>query len=112
MNASMAKALAGDGITVNAMSPGTIHSEALDTLFRDVAAERGLAQRDAPWEEIECAVLPLFAQVPVGRVGRLDEIADAIAFLASPLAGYVAGTNLRIDGGLSPVLQALPALQE
>ena len=53
---------------------------------------------------IERAVLPLFAQVPVGRMGKLDEIADAIAFLASPLAGYITGINLRIDGGLSPSL--------
>jgi len=104
MTASMAKAVAADGITVNAVSPGTIHSAALDTRFRDVAAERGLAGRDAPWAEIERAVLPLFAQVPLGRVGRLDEIADAIAFLASPNAGYITGINLRIDGGLSPGL--------
>jgi len=46
----------------------------------------------------------MFAQVPAGRVGRLDEISDAIAFLASPLAGYITGVNLRIDGGLSPSL--------
>ena len=50
------------------------------------------------------AVLPMFAQVPVGRVGRLDEIADAVAFLASPIAGYITGVNLRIDGGLLPSL--------
>jgi len=104
MTASMAKALAADGITVNAVSPGTIHSSTLDARFREVAAERNLANKDAPWEEIERAVLPMFAQVPVGRVGRLDEIADAIAFLASPLAGYITGTNLRIDGGVSPNL--------
>jgi 3-oxoacyl-[acyl-carrier protein] reductase len=54
--------------------------------------------------KIERAVLPMFAQVLVGRVGRLDEIADAVAFLASPLAGYITGTNLRIDGGVSPNL--------
>ena len=104
MTASMAKALAADGITVNAVSPGTIRSSTLDARFREVAAERNLANKDAPWEEIERAVLPMFAQVPVGRVGRLDEIADAVAFLASPLAGYITGTNLRIDGGVSPNL--------
>ena len=96
--------MATDGVTVNAVSPGTIHSSALDSRFREVAVERGAADKDAPWEVIERAVLPLFAQVPVGRVGRLDEIADAIAFLASPLAGYITGMNLRIDGGLSPSL--------
>jgi NAD(P)-dependent dehydrogenase (short-subunit alcohol dehydrogenase family) len=46
----------------------------------------------------------MFAQVPVGRVGQLDEIAAAVAFLASPIAGYITGINLRVDGGLSPVL--------
>lgn len=63
-----------------------------------------MAAKDAPWDVIERAVLPIFAQVPVGRVGRLDEIANAIAFLASPLAGYITGMDLRIDGGLSPSL--------
>jgi 3-oxoacyl-[acyl-carrier protein] reductase len=103
MTASLAKAVAADGITVNAVSPGTIHSAALDQRFREVAAERGLA-KDAAWETIERAVLPAFAQVPLGRVGRLEEIADAVAFLASPVASYITGINLRIDGGLSPGL--------
>ncbi|OZI20490.1 3-oxoacyl-ACP reductase [Bordetella genomosp. 9] len=104
MTASMAKAVAADGVTVNAISPGTIHSSTLDARFREVAEERGLCSKDAPWEEIERHVLPLFAQVPVGRVGQLEEIAAAVAFLASPVAGYITGTNLRVDGGLSPVL--------
>jgi 3-oxoacyl-[acyl-carrier protein] reductase len=104
MTVSMAKAVASDGVTVNAVSPGTIRSSTLDIRFREVAAERGLANEDTPWEEIERAVLPIFAQVPVGRVGRLEEIADAVAFLASPAAGYITGINLRIDGGMSPGL--------
>ncbi len=83
---------------------GTIHCATLDTRFREAAAHRGLAGKNATWEDIERAVLPLFAQVPVGRVGSLDEIADAVAFLASPRAGYITGANLRIDGGLSPGL--------
>lgn len=104
MTVSMAKAVASDGVTVNAVSPSTIRSATLETRFREVAAERGLCSHEAVWEDVEHVVLPLFAQVPVGRVGRLDEVAAAVAFLASPIAGYITGVNLRIDGGLSPSL--------
>ncbi|MFJ5486122.1 SDR family NAD(P)-dependent oxidoreductase [Hansschlegelia beijingensis] len=103
MTASMAKAVAADGVTVNAVSPGPIHSTTLDVRFREAAEGLGV-DSDAPWEEVERTVLPLFAQVPIGRVGRLDEIADVVAFLASPLAAYITGANLRVDGGLSPTL--------
>lgn len=101
MTASLARAVAPDGVTVNAISPGTIRSDRLDGGFRQLAATRGLAI-DAPWEEIERDVLPLFAQVPMQRVGEVEDIANAAAFLASPLAGYITGTNLRVDGGLWP----------
>jgi 3-oxoacyl-[acyl-carrier protein] reductase len=104
MTSSLAKAVAASGITVNAISPGTIHSDALDVRFREVAAARGLADKDAPWEVIERAVLPLFAEVPLGRTGSTEDIARAVAFLASPLAGYITGINLRVDGCLSPVM--------
>lgn len=103
MTASMAKAVAADGVTVNTVSPGTIHSARLDARFREVAVEQGLAQ-DAPWEEIEQAVLPLFAEVPVGRVGTLEEIADAVSFLVSSRAAYITGVNLRLDGGVLPTI--------
>lgn len=89
---------------LNLLSPGTLHSSTLEARFREVAEERGLCSKDAPWEEIERILLPLFAQVPVGRVGRLDEIAAAVAFPASPIAGYITGINMRVDGGLSPIL--------
>ena len=101
---SLAKAVASEGITVNAISPGTIRSAKLEDAFRGVAADRGIAPRDADWDEIQKGVLPLFAQVPLGRVGELNELADAVAFLASPPADYITGINLRVDGGLSPVL--------
>lgn len=103
MTASLAKAVASDGITVNSVSPGTIRSSTLEDRFREVVKERGLGDADAPWKDIERAVLPIFAQVPVGRVGELDEIANAIAFLASSSAGYITGINLRIDGVCRPV---------
>ncbi|KAB0676445.1 SDR family NAD(P)-dependent oxidoreductase [Aureimonas leprariae] len=103
MGASLAKAVAGEGITVNTVSPGTIRSERLEAAFRKTATDRGLPV-DAPWEEVERAALPMFAAVPMGRVGTLEEIADAIAFLASPRAGYITGMDLRIDGGAWPGL--------
>jgi len=103
MTASLAKAVAMDGITANTVSPGTIHSISLDEAFRKAAIGRGLAA-DAPWSEIEQDVLPVFAAVPMGRVGTLEEVADAVTFLVSPRAGYITGANLRLDGGLWPGL--------
>jgi 3-oxoacyl-[acyl-carrier protein] reductase len=103
MTASWAKAVAMDGITVNTVSPGTIHSVSLDEAFRKVAVDQGLAA-NAAWTEIEQKVLPMFAQVPMGRVGTLEEIADAISFLVSPRASYITGANLRLDGGMWPGL--------
>lgn len=103
MTASLAKAVAAEGITVNTVSPGTIHSVSLDEAFRKAGAAQGLAA-DAPWEDVERTVLPSFAQVPMGRVGTLDEMADAVSFLVSPRASYITGANLRLDGGLWPGL--------
>jgi NAD(P)-dependent dehydrogenase (short-subunit alcohol dehydrogenase family) len=103
MTASLAKAVAMDGITVNTLSPGTIHSVSLDEVFRNAAVNQGLAA-DAPWQDIERTVLPMFAQVPMGRVGALEEIADAVSFLVSPRASYITGANLRLDGGMWPGL--------
>ncbi len=88
MTASLAKAVAARGITANTVYPGTIHSVSLEAAFRKVAVRRGTAQ-DAPWPEVEQGVLPHFAVVPVGQVGTLEEIADAVAFLVSPRAAYI-----------------------
>ena len=101
MTASLAKAVASEGITVNTVSPGTILSGRLEAAFRKAAEDQGVAA-DAPWEDVERAALPQFAAVPVGRVGTVEEITDAIAFLVSPRAGYITGTNLRVDGGMWP----------
>ncbi|MFP2874214.1 SDR family oxidoreductase [Acetobacter tropicalis] len=46
----------------------------------------------------------MFAQVPVGHVGTPEDIANAAVFLSSPLAAYITGVNLRVDGGLFPGL--------
>ena len=104
MTASLAKAVAGHGITVNAVSPGTVFTPKLEAAFRRKAAENGWADGRAAWAEVERAVLPHVAQVPLGKVGHADDIAYAVAFLCSPLAGYITGVDLRVDGGMVPTL--------
>jgi 3-oxoacyl-[acyl-carrier protein] reductase len=77
--------LATTGITVNAVAPGPIETE----LFRE---------NNPPGSEGEIRYL---AMVPMGRLGRADEIAAAIAFLLSDDASFITGQTLFVDGGAS-----------
>ena len=104
LTVSLSKAAAGDGVTVNAVSPGTILTPKLEAAFREMADANGWADGKAAWPEVERAVLPHVVQVPLGKVGSADDIAHAVAFLCSPLAGYITGVNLRVDGGVLPTL--------
>ncbi|WP_052852894.1 SDR family oxidoreductase [Streptomyces avicenniae] len=79
-----ANELKGRGIRVNVVSPGTIDTPAFD------AAVEG----DSPFTREQ-----LTATVPLGRIGRPEEVADAVAFLASRRSGFVLGANLYVDGG-------------
>ena len=87
---------------MNAVSPGMVFTPRLEAVFRKMADANGWADDRAAWPEVEGAVLPHVAQVPVGKVGHADDIAHAVVFLCSPLAGYITGVNLRIDGGMVP----------
>jgi len=69
------------GITVNAICPGYVHTEMLDAV---------------PPEILEKNILP---QIPVGRLGKPDEIARAAVFLAADEAGFITGSTLSINGG-------------
>ena len=78
---SLAKEVARIGITVNAICPGYLDTEALAGLDDD-ARKRALAQ------------------IPMRRFGRPEEVAAAIRFLACAGAGYITGSALKIDGGI------------
>jgi 3-oxoacyl-[acyl-carrier protein] reductase len=72
------------GITINTICPGLIETPRL----HKVTAQSGKAMRD------------LAAEIPVGRVGRPEDIAAMAAFLVSPRGSYLTGTTIQIDGGL------------
>ncbi|HJV60915.1 MAG TPA: 3-oxoacyl-ACP reductase FabG [Albitalea sp.] len=81
MTRALAKELGSRGITVNCVAPGFIATDMTDGLPE--------AQKTA-----------LLAQIPAGRLGTPQEVADAVAFLASPQAGYITGTELHVNGGM------------
>jgi 3-oxoacyl-[acyl-carrier protein] reductase len=78
---ALAREVASRGITVNCVAPGFIATDMTESL-----------------PEVQKAAL--LAQVPIGRLGTPDEVAEAVAFLASPLAGYITGTELHVNGGM------------
>ncbi|MGH7951655.1 MAG: SDR family oxidoreductase, partial [Limisphaerales bacterium] len=78
---SVARELASRGVTANAIAPGFIET--------DMTAELS--------EELKTNILK---QIPMGKFGQADDIADAALFLASSAARYVTGQVLTVDGGM------------
>jgi NAD(P)-dependent dehydrogenase (short-subunit alcohol dehydrogenase family) len=94
MSLGLSKALKGTGITVNTVTPGMIWTEGLQDFLRDFAAKR-------EWDDIQQAadyILKGTGQT-VLRIGQPDDIACAVAYLASPVADFVNGVNMHLDGG-------------
>jgi 3-oxoacyl-[acyl-carrier protein] reductase len=81
MTRALARELASRSITVNCVAPGFIAT--------DMTAGLPEAQQQA-----------LLTQIPLGQLGTPDDIASAVAFLASPQAGYITGQELNVNGGM------------
>jgi 3-oxoacyl-[acyl-carrier protein] reductase len=81
MTRALARELGSRGVTVNCVAPGFIATDMTEALAE--------AQKAA-----------LLAQIPVGRLGTAQEVADAVLFLAGPGAGYITGTELHVNGGM------------
>jgi 3-oxoacyl-[acyl-carrier protein] reductase len=82
---TIARQVAGDGVTLNTVLPGRISTDRLlETMGSREAAEQAAAE-----------------QVPAGRLGTVEELAAAAAFLCSDRASYITGVALLVDGGLT-----------
>jgi 3-oxoacyl-[acyl-carrier protein] reductase len=91
---TLAREVAKDGITANLVVPGRIATDRIAFLDRAKAEREG-----KPVTAVEAESI---ASIPAGRYGRPEEYADLVTFLASPRAGYITGSILRVDGGYIP----------
>jgi 3-oxoacyl-[acyl-carrier protein] reductase len=82
---ALSREVAVDGVTINCLQPGRIHSEQMKRRYPTLESELEYSR----------------AEIPVGRFGEPEEIAAVAIFLASPLASYVTGTVIPVDGGSS-----------
>ncbi|WP_286884572.1 3-oxoacyl-ACP reductase FabG [Aneurinibacillus sp. UBA3580] len=81
MTKSVARELASRGITVNAVAPGFIETDMTSVLGDDTRES-------------------LLTQIPLGRLGKPEDIADTVAFIASEKASYITGQVFHVDGGM------------
>ncbi len=88
---TLSNEVAGDGVTVNTVLPGFTATERLEKL-----AEANTLRTGASRESVYAGWI---AQTPAGRLGRADELAATIAFLASDRAGFITGQAILVDGG-------------
>jgi len=88
---SLSDSVAADGITVNNVLPGSVATDRLHTVSKMQAEFRGV--------DPDSAIADRVARVPAGRLGRPEEMADLVCFLASERAGFLTALNLPVDGG-------------
>ncbi len=95
---SLAKELGGTGVTANTVSPGPIRTPGMEAGVREMMASMGQTYDFDAFEQSYVQQTHL----PAGKIGSPVDIANMVAFLSSPLADFITGSNFRVDGGMMP----------
>lgn len=93
---TLSRELAADKILVNVIAPGRVQTERIDELDRANATRTGAALEDVQRQSV--------ASIPLGRLGRPEELANLVVFLASEAASYITGQAIMVDGGAGNAL--------
>jgi NAD(P)-dependent dehydrogenase (short-subunit alcohol dehydrogenase family) len=95
----LSKEVSPKGIRVVSVSPGWVETEAAVGLVNALAASRG-----TDYEGAKKILMNSLGGIPIGRLARPREVADLVAFLASPRAASITGAEYVIDGGTVPTV--------
>ncbi len=94
--AGLARAYAGKGVRVVGINPGLTETERFTDGLRAAAQLAGVSLEEAARRSVEA--------IPMGRLARPEEVADAVVFLASKRASYINGVNIGMDGVQTPIV--------
>ncbi len=88
---TLADELAGEGIRVNDVGPGSVRTDRQEYLARTRAERKGIS--------VEAEIAQIEQGIPMRRLGTPEEVANLVVFLCSPAAGYITGSTILADGG-------------
>ena len=100
---TLATEVAGDGITSNMLLPGSIATDRLDVLDGAAAQRTGRTMEEVRAEKQ--------ARIPIGRYGKVEEMANTVGFLCSDAASFINGQVIAVDGGFDAAGVGLPTLR-
>lgn len=92
---SLSKTVGQYNILVNTVSPAFIYTPLVEGMLKDIAAARHIT----PEQALQGFLAEKRPNVELKRAGRIEEVGDVVAFLASESASFITGTNIRVDGG-------------